>query len=252
MCTVTVVPYLNIGCPHGGRCIRVACNRDEQRGRPAALLPQVGIFGEREAVFPIDPTSRGTWLAINDAGLCFALLNVNDGPQRTMPSLSRGTIIPSLLHCGTMTTALARVSSLDASHYAPFRLLVLDRLALAEVHSDTERTHLVQCSRITSPLLFTSSGLGDALAEQPRRRLFESSFRQREDWLGEQHAFHRHRWPACPELSVNMSRADARTVSYSLANLTPEKSTFSYYPDAPDQPAEPSSIVLHERIRGAA
>jgi hypothetical protein len=68
--------------------------------------------------------------------------------------------------------------------------------------------------------LFTSSGLGDALVEGPRRRLFERLVLGAEDsWLDGQSRFHRHRWPGQPELSVWMERPDARTVSRSVIDV---------------------------------
>jgi hypothetical protein len=253
MCTVTLVPYINAGCPHGGKCVRVACNRDEQRLRPAALPPCIHSVGEREAIFPLDPVSDGTWIAINDAGLAFVLLNLNGSnhPAHSSP-LSRGAIILSLLHSGTLTAALGPMSTLDTTLFAPFRLLVLDRFALAEVISDGQQTDLVQCVRISKPFLFTSSGLGDQLVEGPRRELFDASFGQCEDWLDDQDRFHRHRWPECPQLSVCMSRAEARTVSYSVADITPEGSTLTYHPDAPDLAVEPIRVVLRDQLGGAA
>jgi hypothetical protein len=61
MCTVTVIP-LSFG-------IRVACNRDESRERPAAMSPELRIFGGNQALLPIDPTGGGTWIAASEAGL---------------------------------------------------------------------------------------------------------------------------------------------------------------------------------------
>jgi hypothetical protein len=254
MCTVTVVPYLNAGCPHGGRCVRVACNRDEQRSRPSALPPQPRSIGDQQVVFPVDPASGGTWIAVSDAGLALVLLNVNDGTSGVTrcPRLSRGTIIPSLLGSRTLTMALARLSSLEPMRYAPFRLLVLDRLALAEVRCDGETMRLEQCVRISKPFLFTSSGLGDSLVEGPRGELFAASFDEPQDWLAQQEGFHRHRWADRPEISVCMSRPEARTVSYSDADLTPEGVSFTYQPESPDQPGEPERFTLLQLLGGAA
>src|SRR5688572_26484109 len=95
MCTVSVIALPGVD---GG--FRLACNRDELLTRPAALPPEVRMFRERRGAMPIDPTSGGTWIAVNDAGLAVALLNVNRrGPQKFSDRTSRGRIIPSLLHC---------------------------------------------------------------------------------------------------------------------------------------------------------
>ena len=69
-----------------------------------------------------------------------------------------------------------------------------------------------------TPLLFTSSGLGDHLVEGVRRELFEGFFAgPAEGWRAAQDGFHRHRWEeGRGHLSVNMARPDARTVSFAV------------------------------------
>jgi hypothetical protein len=85
--------------------MRMVCNRDESRSRPAALPPQVREFGKQRAILPIDPVSGGTWIAASSAGLAMTLLNSYPAPAGPLaPGAteelleSRGTIIPYLLH----------------------------------------------------------------------------------------------------------------------------------------------------------
>src|SRR4051812_48212124 len=119
MCTVSVIPLPN-------DVLRLVCNRDELLTRPIALSPQRISFGECDALLPIDPQSRGTWVAANDAGLIFTLLNTRLGwPTRNVPPRSRGGIIPSVLHCSTVDDVIRRVQQIDATQYRPFRLLVV-------------------------------------------------------------------------------------------------------------------------------
>ena len=66
MCTLTIFPL-------GNGNHRLAFNRDEARSRAAATPPRRGYYGDREALLPIDPAGRGTWIAVNDAGLAMAL-----------------------------------------------------------------------------------------------------------------------------------------------------------------------------------
>ncbi|PYJ21821.1 MAG: hypothetical protein DME99_06980 [Verrucomicrobia bacterium] len=49
-------------------------NRDEKRTRSIALPPSVIDFATCRAVFPREPKG-GRWIAINDAGVCLALIN---------------------------------------------------------------------------------------------------------------------------------------------------------------------------------
>jgi hypothetical protein len=239
MCTVTVVRV--------GESARLACNRDELLSRPAASQPQVHSFGSRRAALPVDPVSGGTWVAVNDAGLAMTLLNVNPGDgvkDKTVAQRSRGTIILGLLHSDTLSLAVARATSLDPTSYAPFRLILSDRAELAELRSDGRQVRLVTRRRLTEPVLFTSSGLGDHLVEGPRQRLFAEIFCHSDDPIRQQEFFHRHHWPDRPHLSVCMRREDARTVSHTAVTLSPDRVMLSYRPDAPDRPAEVAALTL--------
>ena len=247
MCTVTVVP--------ARETIRLACNRDELRLRPVALPPRIQQFGPRRAVLPVDTTSGGTWVAVNDAGLALALLNVNGkkGPYAT-PAVpqSRGKIIPALLHAETPVLAAVSALRLDPAQYAPFRLLLVNRREGVEVHSDGTRIRLVWRIGLTRPQLFTSSGLGDQAVEGPRRQLFGEFFDWPGDQFAQQDAFHRHRWPDRPHLSVCMDRRDARTVSHTVVSLGSDRVMLSYHPDAPGRPAEAVTLTLPIAVGGVA
>lgn len=246
MCTVTVVPV--------GDNVRLACNRDELRSRPAALPPRVQQFGPRTALMPVDPTSGGTWVAVNDAGLALTLLNVNpdNGSTNAAAPRSRGQIIPALLHTDTPFAAAFFALTLDPAQYAPFRLVVVNRCAGVEVHSDGRRIRLVRWIGLTRPQMFTSSGLGDQVVEGPRQTLFGEFFDRRGDQLAQQDAFHRHRWPDRPQLSVCMDRQDASTVSYTLVSVGPDRVALSHHPEAPDRWAEAVTLTLPIAVGGVA
>lgn len=239
MCTVTVVRT-----PHE---VCLACNRDEQLSHPIALPPQVSRFGHHQAVLPIDPASGGTWIAASDAGLAFVLLNINPESRRTIPSKgsrSRGTIIPQMLPCDTLASAVTTALSLDASAFGLFRLLLVDGEELAELCSDGSQVHRVQHAPLGEPWLFTSSGLGDHRVEGCRRQLFADLFNRQADSRAMQEAFHRHHWADAPHLSVCMRRMDARTVSQTRITLGRNTVSLRYHPDSPDVPAELTEQVL--------
>ncbi len=236
MCTLTVVP-------HGRGRYRVAFNRDESRARPSALPPQRRRFGERQAILPIDPSSGGTWLAVNDAGLLFALTNRNPiGPTPTATK-SRGDLIPSLLDSGSFAEVRRRLDTIPANEYAPFRLIALGHPCVAVLTWDgfSPRDELRSAK---TPMAFTSSGLGDQLVEGPRLELFESMVARARDPEAGQEAFHQHIWADRPHLSVNMSRADARTVSFTLVEVTPTEAQMTYYPDAPTAAFDTVEIAM--------
>lgn len=238
MCTLTVLPLADARS-------RLAFNRDEQRSRPVGLPPQWRRHGDHSALFPVDPVSDGTWIAVNDAGLVLALLNAMPTtavPSRgRSPETSRGTIIPGLLACSDLNGAFQRALKLHPASYAPFRLVLIHDAAIAEVGSDGRLLTSEGPTTLTTPRLFTSSGLGDELVAAPRGRLFEEYVAGDADLAARQDAFHRHVWPEWPHLSVCMSRPDARTVSLTVVDLAVAGGVMTYFPDAPDRPAQPAT-----------
>jgi hypothetical protein len=229
MCTVTVIPL-------SGGGFRLACNRDESRRRPAARPPIEVCLRRAWAVMPVDAVGGGTWVAASDRGLAFALLNYNPAYVLDMPAgpKSRGAVIPALLDCADVAAAVDRTCALAPADYGPFRLLVMGAGQYAEVTSG--RTRVVASVRefAAGPILLTSSGLGDALVEPPRRELFEQTLAI-DPSPDAQDAFHRHCWPDQLHLSVCMSRGDARTVSYTTVEASGGAMAMRYWSMPPNE-----------------
>jgi hypothetical protein len=210
MCTVTIIPTTDGG-------VRLVSSRDEQRTRPRALPPERRVLRAGiVAAWPTDPAGGGTWIAASSRGLCLTLLNVNleRMPEPTERTLSRGSIIPTLIDSITPAGVLERLQRSDLHRFMPFRLVAADATELADFRWDGQsfEAHAEELA----PRCFVSSGLGDHLVA-PRLELWR-------DWIADhglspeaQDAFHEHRWPDRPHLSVHMDREDARTVSVSTA-----------------------------------
>jgi hypothetical protein len=213
MCTVSIVLHA------GG--VRLVCNRDERRTRARALAPRVHDLGGRRALFPVDPDGGGTWVGVNSEGLIAAVLNRTDAGSdaarraRGTPTFaSRGAIVPHVLAAATLEEAMDRVASLHHVAFARYRLLVTRHRTLWIVTGGGTDNVRAERQPLLTSFVLASSSLGDRLVEVPRRRLFEHFVVIRRGApLEAQAAFHAHRWRARPEISVVMSRADARTVS---------------------------------------
>jgi hypothetical protein len=119
--------------------------------------------------------------------------------------------------CASIVHALWAYEALDLREYEPFRLVMVQRAAVAVADAAHPATKIIP---LTLPVMFTSSSLGDAFVEQPRRELFERLVLVADDWLHGRTRFHRHRWTSRPEISVNMAREDAATVSRTTIDVT--------------------------------
>jgi hypothetical protein len=213
MCTVSIVSHAT--------GVRLVCNRDEKRTRARALSPRVQEVGGRRVLFPIDPDGGGTWVGVNSSGLVAAVLNrtapvesSSFAPRTAHQMKSRGAIVPHVLASATLDAAIERTETLSRIPFAPFRLVLLRHRALWIVTGGGDDSLAIERSPLLASFVVASSSLGDRLVEAPRRALFgELASKHPGSPLEAQAAFHAHRWPARPEISVVMSRRDARTVS---------------------------------------
>lgn len=234
MCTVTIAA---LSAPSNERGLRLACNRDESRRRAIALPPALHKSNGPVVLAPIDPESGGTWIAVNDRGLVCTLLNGNPPrrPAKEGRNRSRGTIIPSLWSCSSAFEAAKHAAGIDPREFMPFRLVLADGDRVVSLFSDGGRVHRFGRSMEQAPHFFTSSGLGDAIVDPPRRALFEQ-FRRDGRFVKRQNAFHTHRWSERGHLSICMSRSDACTVSTCVVEVTATRVRMQY---AGVEPASP-------------
>jgi Transport and Golgi organisation 2 len=242
MCTVSAIPggWLHPGFGSTTRSsalelplLRVVCNRDELRTRARALPPSILDLGPRRAVLPVDPDGGGSWIAANDAGLVFALLNVTRDPgARGTFSRSRGEVVRSVAGASGLDEVWAALQTIDASEYLPFRLLAWSVRDVLEAVSEGHG-YRVAHGPLYAPMLRTSSSLGDARVMGLREALFERLLGQTLTPAA-QDAFHHHTWSERPEVSVFMSRPDARTVSVTTIEVYGDRIEMIYQDvDAP-------------------
>ena len=232
MCTVTAVPRSRLSSSAWAAdplLLRLACNRDEQRTRAEALPPVVQLVEGRRVMMPLDPESGGSWIAVNEQGLVFALLNVNAVGRAAADGLSRGGVIPRLVSAASISQALARLLDVEAGRYRPFRLLMLDASQLVECWMEEGRLRHRR-AYLHGAVMRTSSSLGDAVVEGPRRTLFRRFFRDTSSPAAAQDAFHDHQWPGREDVSVRMQRDDALTVSRTTVEVSASFATMIYRP----------------------
>jgi hypothetical protein len=239
MCTVTAVPRVGLSQPAWSAdplLLRLVSNRDERNTRAEALPPVVQTIERRRVLMPLDPESGGSWIAANDSGLVFALLNVTRVEGAAVEGLSRGGVIPRLAGAGSLTEALTRLHDMDAGSYRPYRLLMFDASQLVECWLEAERVRYRR-AYLQGPVMRTSSSLGDALVEGPRRTLFRRFFRGTPNAAAAQDGFHEHQWPGREHVSVRMRRADAATVSRTTVEVSAGFVTMIYTDERLDRRA---------------
>lgn len=207
MCTVTFAPR-RTGYVLG-------MNRDEKLTRVEALPPEPRFIEARRVLFPSEP-GGGTWIGLNDAGVCLALINWYSVAARVeRNAISRGCIVTSAIGAIQSGGVDEKLAVIPLRRVNPFRLIGV----FPEKREVIEwRWNLRKLTRQRHPWktnTWISSGYDEPGAQITRTKNFRAALRQSSlgtlDWLRRLHRCHR---PERGPYSTCMHRADAATVSY--------------------------------------
>ncbi|MDO6718621.1 NRDE family protein [Psychrosphaera sp. 1_MG-2023] len=109
-----------------GDTLTVVFNRDESTTRSKAQHPKYYTENGVRFIMPKDPDGDGSWIAANEFGFVFVLLNDYQGqvkPPQTL--ISRGQLIRSLASCRDWQTIKQKVACWPLSQSQPFQLGVI-------------------------------------------------------------------------------------------------------------------------------
>ena len=243
MCSVTFIPQ-----PDG---FLLGMNRDESRERPEALPPRIFQHGKRASLHPSEKTG-GTWIGVNDAGLCCALLNWYSIPNvASQTRTSRGLVIPALLESSTLAEARAALSRCKLSGMAPFRLVVLSASERRVREFRWNQISLVEMRHTWKSRHWFSSGFDEPGAQKERARTARLAAREHDartlPWLRRLHASHA---PICGPFSICMHRPDAATISYTEVVVASDAATLRYHRGSPCGPETPCGNFSAPLSRG--
>lgn len=201
-------------------------NRDERKTRRLESGPSLIKENGRQLIAPRDADHGGTWLAVNEHGVTYALLNHYDlSAQRAAPEnpTSRG-VLPIYLGAGS-----AKLSEMDLQVFPPFHLV---RVAPNES---------------TRHWIWDGESLSDSVLTDEERPLTTSSFdsgraielrSQAFQELGKAPsvealaAFHRSSSTHGSPYGVLMRRDDAQTMSITHVEVTSDEVVVDYEPQA--------------------
>jgi hypothetical protein len=248
MCTLSFVPK--------AQGFLIGMNRDEQRARAAGLPPAIHQCGDLSALYPAEP-GGGTWIGINEAGLCIALINWYSRPQyRGEPAFSRGEIIPRLLACQSRGEMECTLRSLPVERLNPFRLFLM---GVPSGGISEYRSYGSEMERVEHPWAaahWFSSGHDEASATAARGAACLKAAGEPDAgtpaWLERLHSSHD---PEAGADSICMHRDDAVTVSLTILEVSDTSARMSYHAGPPCQrppketPAERLGILTGSGMR---
>ena len=207
MCTVSLIAR-----KHG---YALVMNRDEKRARVVGLTPKLRVVAGRKIICPSEP-GGGTWIALNDAGITFALINwyVITARVKANP-VSRGEVVNAVSAAISPLAASAVLGKLPLRRMNAFRLIGIFPATQEIFQWQWNLKNLIRKKHPWAAQQWISSGFDEPTAQRIRSETFRRALRQKSagslDWLRRLHRSHA---PQAGPFATCMHRADAATVSY--------------------------------------
>ncbi|HEX4350639.1 MAG TPA: NRDE family protein [Verrucomicrobiae bacterium] len=228
MCTVSFIARQ--------RGYLLAMNRDEKLSRIKALPPQTISVEGRTLICPSEP-GGGTWIALNDAGGAFALINWYSVKAAVeINPFSRGGVVTAVATQISAAAASKSITQLPLTKINPFRLIGIFQARRKVFEWRWNLKTLVCEEQPWKSQQWISSGYDEPQAQRIRSKTFQLALRQKSAgslaWL---RRLHRSHTPAPGPFSTCMHRADAATVSYTEIVATYRHASMIYGPEAPCQ-----------------
>ena len=209
---------------------QVLFNRDEKLTRKPALEPRLVVRNGTRFLAPVDGDFGGTWIGTNEFGVSVCLLNganlTGSKIDFAAPRCSRGLLLPDLLPLPSVAAICDRIREADLSVFAPFTLAALEPSHPAAIveWDGSNRTFVFEAA---DRFMLTSSSF-DPEGVRLKRLQEYSQVRDGHELFD----FHRSHSPARSAYSTCMHRADAKTVSFSWIQVSPQETDFFYRPGA--------------------
>lgn len=228
MCTVSLI------IRKGGYVLGM--NRDEKRSRQTGLYPSQKNVAGRAIVSPSEP-GGGTWIALNDLGVCIALINWYSIVSRVArDSVSRGEVVNAVCAADSVEFVEATFKSLPLHRVNPFRLIGVfpGKCEVFEWQWNLKKLLIKRHPWKTNQ--WASSGFDEPTARRIRGETFTLALRQTSfssaQWLRRLHGSHK---PHAGPFSTCMHREDAETVSYTEVALNRRHATMWHHLGPPCQ-----------------
>ena len=168
MCTVTYIPQ-------GDSKFTLTTSRDENQRRATSAVKVRSIGGE-QVLYPVDPVSEGSWIAISDTNRLVCVLNgaFTKHPHRPPYERSRGLVLLDFFEFNKHSRFISRYKF---EGIEPFTMVICELGELIEFRWDGAKEH-VEYLNAEQPNIWSSATLYDQKARTTRANWFHN-------WLGE-------------------------------------------------------------------
>lgn len=242
MCTVTI--------HRGEKRLLLTMNRDERRTRKMEEPPRLQpLMGSGVSILaPRDTERGGTWIGANNCGMAACILNgyqpADEGHRRDGTHLSRGRLIPAVLHFASARDSLSWISEkLRPSDFPSFTLLIADGKETYIIRWLGHGSLQIEAVR-EEWFFFSSSSWNQEEVIKYRHQLFHQWIEADHPFAGYLPSIHLQSVKDLREYSPLMSRSSSCTRSITQVALYYGKSSeIHYWPYATPTPCEPDSSM---------
>jgi uncharacterized protein with NRDE domain len=240
MCTVSYIPTYE--------GIIITSNRDENDLRAHAIPPSEENFGRYKLLYPRDPGTGGTWIAIRNTGEVAVLLNGAFENHIKLQSYrkSRGLILLEIIQSKSPEKLF---EALDLSGIENFTLLIYRNKQLWEYRWDGLEKYK-ESKNPDMPHIWSSATLYSGPARKNREQWF-SSWLEEESEIDQQKIidFHQSAGQEDKENSLVMKRSTISTVSISSVKIKPTEIIMRYEDLKQGRIKQSSVQVVEKNIR---
>jgi hypothetical protein len=228
----------------------LAMNRDEKLTRVAGLPPSKKTINGRTIISPAEP-GGGTWIAVNDSGVTFALINWYSVKAKVKSSpVSRGKVVNAVCSLDSPNAASATLARLPLKKINPFRLVGFFPMTQEVIEWQWDLQELARKKHRWQAQQWISSGFDEPVAERVRGGIFRRMLKDESAgslaWLRRLHRSHS---PQTGPFSTCMHRADAATVSYTEVAVSAKNSMMRFRAEAPCKPSRLDVQQMQRRRR---
>jgi len=227
MCTVSFIAR-----KHG---YALAMNRDEKLSRAKGLPPKRHTIASRTILAPTEP-GGGMWIALNDVGVTFALINWYAIPLRPAArTVSRGEVVSAVCAASSPAATQLILNQLPLPRMNAFRLIGIFPASQKIIQWQWNLKKLVRRTHRWEPQIWISSGFDEPVAQRIRSETFQQARQQKSagslGWLRRLHSSQK---PEPGPFAICMRRADAATVSYTETVVDSSEAVMRHQNAAPN------------------
>jgi hypothetical protein len=203
------------------------------------------MINGRKVLSPSEP-GGGAWVAVNDAGITFALINWYAITSRVKAdAVSRGEVVNAVCSWDSPVAASASLKKLPLARINPFRLVGIFPAAKGIFEWRWDLKRLDRWNHGWRAQQWISSGYDEPTAQRMRGKTFREAMKQKSagglDWLRRLHRSHA---PQAGPFSTCMHRADAATVSFTEVAVSRQQSAMRHHGGPPCERSEESLHTL--------